>query len=49
MATNKPGAEAHAIRKGNGRSTWTKRDISTGKFMDQKKAPAKIRPAGKAD
>jgi hypothetical protein len=24
-----------------GESTWTKRDKSTGKFVDQKKAPAK--------
>jgi len=27
--------------KAMGESTWTKRDKSTGKFMDQKKAPAK--------
>jgi hypothetical protein len=24
-----------------GESTWTKRDKNTGRFMDQKKAPAK--------
>jgi hypothetical protein len=51
MAINKPtgdDARKGAVRertqlgtKVMGESTWTKRDRSTGKFMDQKKAPAK--------
>jgi hypothetical protein len=51
MATNKPAgdnARKGAVRKRTqirtktmGESTWTKRDKSTGKFVDQKKAPAK--------
>jgi hypothetical protein len=51
MATNKPtgdNARKGAVRKRTqirtktmGESTWTKRDKSTGKFVDQKKAPAK--------
>jgi hypothetical protein len=50
MATNKPvgdNARKGAVRKPTqrrtktmGESTWTKRDKTTGKFMDQKKAPA---------
>ena len=51
MTTNKPvgdNARKGAVRKRTqlrskitGESTWTKRDKNTGKFMDQKKAPAK--------
>jgi hypothetical protein len=51
MATNKPtgdNARKGAVRKRTqlrtktmGESTWTKRDKTSGKFMDQKKAPAK--------
>ena len=51
MATNKPtgdNARKGAVRKRTqlrakvmGESTWTKRSKKTGKFMDQKKAPAK--------
>ncbi|MEA2896572.1 MAG: hypothetical protein QOJ84_2187 [Bradyrhizobium sp.] len=51
MATNKPtgdNARKGAVRKRTqlrtktmGESTWTKRDKTTGEFMDQKKAPAK--------
>jgi hypothetical protein len=50
MATNKPKDKARkgAVRqrtqlktKVMGEETWTKRSTSTGKFMDQKKAPAK--------
>jgi hypothetical protein len=51
MGTNKPtgdNARKGAVRKRTqirtktmGESTWTKRDKSTGKFVDQKKAPAK--------
>ncbi len=51
MATNKPvgdNARKGAVRKRTqlrsktmGESIWTKRDKNTGKFMDQKKAPAK--------
>ncbi len=51
MATNKPtgdNARKGAVRKRTqlgtkamGESTWTKRDRTTGKFMDQKNAPAK--------
>jgi hypothetical protein len=51
MATNKPtgdNARKGAVRKRTqlrtktmGEGTWTKRDKTTGKFMDQKKAPAK--------
>jgi hypothetical protein len=51
MATNKPtgdNARKGAVRKraqlrtkAMGEGTWTKRDESTGKFMDQKRAPAK--------
>jgi hypothetical protein len=50
MATNKPtgdNARKGAVRKRTqlrtksmGESTWTKRNKTTGKFMDQKKAPA---------
>ena len=50
MATNKPlgdKARKGAVRKraqlrskAMGQSTWTKRDKITGKFIDQKKAPA---------
>jgi len=50
MATNKPtgdNARKGAVRKRTqlrtktlGESTWTKRDKTTGEFMDQKKAPA---------
>ena len=51
MATNKPvgdNARKGSVRKRSqrrtkvmGDSTWIKRDKSTGRFMDQKKAPAK--------
>ena len=51
MATNKPvgdNARKGAVRKRTqlrtktmGKTTWTKRDKTSGKFMDQKKAPAK--------
>jgi hypothetical protein len=51
MATNKPtgdNARKGAVRKRTqvrsqvmGKRTWTKRNKSTGKFVDQKKAPAK--------
>jgi hypothetical protein len=51
MATNKPtgdNARKSAVRKRTqlrskvmGETTWTKRDTATGKFIDQKKAPAK--------
>jgi hypothetical protein len=51
MATNKPvgdNARKGAVRKRTqlrtktmGESTWTKRDKTSGKFIDQKKAPAK--------
>jgi hypothetical protein len=51
MAANKPlgdNARKGAVRKRTqlrtktmGESTWTKRDKTTGKFMEQKKAPAK--------
>jgi hypothetical protein len=50
MATNKPkdNARKGAVRKRSqlktkvmGEETWTKRNKATGKFMDQKKAPAK--------
>jgi hypothetical protein len=51
MATNKPlgdNARKGALRKRTqlrtkvmGESTWTKRDKATGRFKDQKKAPAK--------
>jgi hypothetical protein len=51
MATNKPtgdNARKGAVRKRTqlrtktmGESTWTKRDKTTGEFMDQKTAPAK--------
>ena len=56
MATNKPtgdNARKGAVRKRTqlrtktmGESTWTKRDKSTGRFMDQKKAPAKSKFKG---
>jgi hypothetical protein len=56
MATNKPtgdNARKGAVRKRTqlrtttmGKSTWTKRDKSTGEFMDQKKAPAKKKYKG---
>jgi len=51
MATNKPTgdkARKGAVRKRTqlrtkvmGETTWTKRDKTNGKFVDQKKAPAK--------
>jgi hypothetical protein len=51
MATNKPTgdiARKSAVRKRTqlrtkvmGETTWTKRNAKTGKFVDQKKAPAK--------
>jgi hypothetical protein len=51
MAVNKPigdSARKGAVRKRSqlatktmGKKTWTKRDKTTGEFMDQKKAPAK--------
>ena len=50
MATNKPknNARKGAVRKRTqlktkvmGEATWTKRSKDTGRFMDQKKAPAK--------
>jgi hypothetical protein len=51
MATNKPTgdkARKGAVRKRTqlrtavmGETTWTKRNKKTGKFVDQKKAPAK--------
>jgi hypothetical protein len=50
MATNKPkdNARKGAVKKRTqlktkvmGKETWTKRSKATGKFMDQKKAPAK--------
>ena len=51
MATNKPvgdNARKGAVRKRTqlrskamGESTWTKRDKTTGKLIDQKKTPAK--------
>jgi hypothetical protein len=51
MATNKPvgdNARKGAVRKRTqlrtkamGESTWTKRDKTTGEFMDLKKPPAK--------
>jgi hypothetical protein len=51
MATNKPtgdNARKGAVRKRTqlrtkvmGKSSWTKRDKTTGEFMDQKKVPAK--------
>lgn len=51
MATNKPtgdDARKGAVRKRTqlrskvmGEATWTKRNKTTGKFMNQKKAPAK--------
>ncbi|MEZ0059961.1 hypothetical protein ABIF26_005469 [Bradyrhizobium elkanii] len=51
MATNKPtgdNARRGAVRKRTqlqtkvmGEATWTKRNKTTGKFVDQKKAPAK--------
>jgi len=51
MATNKPtgdNARKGAVRKRTqlrakvmGETTWTKRDKTTGKFIDQKKAPKK--------
>jgi hypothetical protein len=56
MATNKPtgdNARKGAVRKRTqlrtktmGESTWTKRDKTTGKFMDQKKAAAKKKYKG---
>jgi hypothetical protein len=56
MATNKPtgdNARKGAVRKRTelrtrtmGESTWTKRDKTSGKFMDQKKAPAKKKYKG---
>lgn len=51
MAVNKPtgdSARKGAVRKRSqlatetmGKKTWTKRDKTTGEFMEQKKAPAK--------
>lgn len=51
MAVNKPtgdNARRGAVRKRTqlqtkttGKKTWTKRDKTTGEFLDQKKAPAK--------
>jgi hypothetical protein len=51
MAVNKPtgdNARKGAVKKRGqlqtkmmGKKTWTKRDKTTGEFMDQKKAPAK--------
>jgi len=51
MATNKPtgdNARKGAVRdrtqlrsKVMGKATWTKRDKTSGEFMEQKKAPAK--------
>jgi hypothetical protein len=51
MAVNKPSgdnARRGAVKKRTqlqtktmGKKTWTKRDKTTGEFMDQKKAPAK--------
>jgi hypothetical protein len=51
MAANKPvgdNARKGAVKKRTqlqtklqGKKTWTKRDKTTGEFMDQKKAPAK--------
>jgi hypothetical protein len=51
MATNKPtgdNARKGAVRKRTqlrtqvmGEKTWTKRDKNTGKFSEQKRAPAK--------
>ena len=51
MATNKPtgdNARKGAVRKRTqlrtktmGESNWTQRDKTSGKFVDQKKAPAK--------
>jgi hypothetical protein len=51
MAVNKPtgdNARKGAVKKRSqlatktmGKKTWTKRDKTTGEFMDQKKAPAK--------
>ena len=51
MAVNKPtgdNARKGAVRKRSqlqtrtmGQKTWTKRDSTTGTFMDQKKPPAK--------
>jgi hypothetical protein len=51
MAVNKPtgdNARKGAVKKRSqlqtktmGKKTWTKRDRTTGEFMDQKKAPAK--------
>jgi hypothetical protein len=56
MATNKPtvdNARKGAVRKRTqlrtktmGESTWTKRDKTSGEFMDQKKAPAKKKYKG---
>lgn len=51
MAVNKPtgdNARKGAVKKRTqlqtktmGKKTWTKRDKTSGKFIDQKKAPAK--------
>jgi hypothetical protein len=51
MAVNKPigdNARKGAVKKRTqlatktmGKKTWTKRDKTSGEFMDQKKAPAK--------
>jgi hypothetical protein len=51
MAVNKPvgdNARKGAVKKRSqlasktmGKKTWTKRDKTSGEFMDQKKAPAK--------
>ena len=56
MAVNKPtgdNARKGAVKrrtqlqtKAMGKKTWTKRDKTTGEFMDQKKAPAKNKYKG---
>jgi hypothetical protein len=56
MAVNKPtgdNAREGAVKKRTqlqtrtmGKKTWTKRDKTTGTFMDQKKAPAKKKYKG---
>lgn len=56
MAVNKPtgdNARKGAVRKRSqlatqiqGEDTWTKRSKETGKFMSQKKAPAKTKYKG---
>jgi hypothetical protein len=56
MAVNKPtgdNARRGAVKKRTqlqtktmGKKTWTKRDKTSGEFMDQKKAPAKKKYKG---